>query len=47
MELTDEQRKQRKAFYEVYKIILEDSVPVEDDTEDEEAPQPALVGEAQ
>ena len=40
MELTNEER---KAFYEVYRIILEDSVSDED--EEEEAPQP--VGEAQ
>ena len=46
MDLTDEQR---KAFYEVYQIILEGALTGEneDDTEDEEAPQPALIGEAQ
>jgi hypothetical protein len=37
MELTPEER---QALYEVYRIILEDSVTEEDDAEEEETPQP-------
>ena len=46
MRLTQEQR---KAFHEVYRLILEEAATdqaEEDDTEEEEAPQPALIGEA-